>query len=527
MVASPPWTPGASASSCMPCETSPAPSTRSPTMNAHSESAGVALKAARSVVWTALTEIVARTASPIVMVVLARILAPADFGVVATAMVAISFSQMLWDAGLNKALVQTREAPDEAANVVFWTNLLLATVTYGALFAAAPWLAAFFRSPPSGPILRVLGLQMIIAALASVQHGLCVRDLDFRRLFWIKLVTAFLPGMLSIPLALRGFGAWALVIGALSGQTLNLVLLWARSSWRPSLSYSPRQARRLLGFGVWVLAEAFGGWLILWGDSLLVGRFLGVHHLGVYRTGSMLVSVFFGLALNPFLTIAYPMLSRLQSDVPALIRGFRTVNRLVIAIAVPLALGLLATAHDMAAALLGNKWEGLDFVLGALGFATGMTWTVGLNGEAYRAIGRPDINTKFMYGQLLVFVPAYALGAHLGIKALVIAKLVVFLLTVPIHAFVFAKVTGVSRFYLWEQSHAPLLAAALMVAGILAVRAGFVGLPPGALLALSIGAGGCVYGAGVWSLDRSFLWELKAMACHALGGKAKTPATIC
>ena len=193
----------------------------------------ITTKAVGSLKWSALTEIAARTAQPIIFVVLARLLAPTDFGVLATAMIVISFVQMFWDAGLSKALIQTKEVPENAAHVVFWTNLTLGIIIYTLLFAAAPYIAFFFKSPVTEPVLRVLGIQIIIASLASVQQALFVRDLDFRGLFWIKLLTVFIPALFSIPLALLGYGIWSLVTGTLAGQFFNLLLLWMRSPWRP------------------------------------------------------------------------------------------------------------------------------------------------------------------------------------------------------------------------------------------------------------------------------------------------------
>jgi len=213
-------------------------------------------RAVRSVKWSAFTEAVSRVASPVVTVILARLLVPQEFGIVASAMIVIAFAQMFWDAGLSKALIQTEYAPSEAGNVVFWTNTSLGLVLYPLLFFAAPWIADFFNSPASAPVLRVLGLQIVIASLSSVQYALFVRDLDFRRLFWIKLATALVPGLVSIPMAVGGFGVWALVTGSLIGQIMNLLLLWFSSTWRPRFQYDHELARKMVRFGFWVMMES-------------------------------------------------------------------------------------------------------------------------------------------------------------------------------------------------------------------------------------------------------------------------------
>ena len=468
----------------------------------------ITAKAVGSLKWSALMEIVSRTAQPIIFVILARLLTPADYGVMATAMIAISFSQMFWDAGLSKALIQTKAAPEDAAHVVFWTNVVLGLLIYILLYLAAPAIALFFKSPASGPVLRVLGIQIVIASLTSVQQALFVRDLDFRGLFWIKLLTAFIPGLFSIPLALYGFGVWALVTGSLVGQIINLYLLWKKSDWRPELRYDWVMARSLFAFGFWVLLESLGAWLIIWGDNLIVGRFLGVRDLGVYRTGWSLVTIIFGLVLNPFLPVLYPTFSRLQDDLPALKNTFYRVNRIVFALALPMGTGLLLVGSETATLLFGEKWQGLGFVLGVLGFMYGIAWLVGINAEIYRAMGRPDMNTKLMYAQLLYYLPAYYLAAQYGLETFTLTRLAVAVVATPIHIYLCVKLLGVSPFYIWLEGKPMILAALAMTAGVSVLKWGIlthVPVYPFLSLGVLIGTGCLIYLGCLWLLDRSFV----------------------
>ena len=478
-------------------------------MDGTSTAATITQKAVHSVKWSALMEVVSRTAFPIITVILARLLTPADFGVVATAMIAISFAQMFWDAGLSKALIQTKEKPEEAAHVVFWTNLVLGLVIYALLFIGAPWVAVFFKSPSSGPVLRVLGLQIVIASLSSVQQALFVRELDFRRLFWIKLSTAFVPGFFSIPLAFFGYGVWALVVGTLAGQTLNLVLLWYYSTWRPSLQYDLSIARKMFGFGVWVLLESFGSWLIIWGDSVIVGRYLGIADLGVYRTGWLLVTVIFGLALNPFLPVLYPTFSRLQNNRTAMKQSFHKVNRIVAVLALPMGLGLLLVGRELASVLFGNKWQGLGFVISILGLKETIGWLVGINSETYRAIGRPDVNTKLMFAQLLYYLPSYFIAAQSGLVIFVYVRLGVALVAMPIHIYLCNKMLNVSPFYLWHDGRRSFLAVFVMSICIILVKRLIVMVTPGLpllpALVLLVVVGVTTYIATLWLLDSSFV----------------------
>ncbi|MCW1300569.1 MAG: lipopolysaccharide biosynthesis protein [Candidatus Parvarchaeota archaeon] len=430
----------------------------------------VTTKAVTSVKWSALMEMVSRIAQPIIFVILARLLTPEDFGVVATAMIAISFSQMFWDAGLSKALIQTEEAPETAANVVFWTNIGLAIVIYVLLFFSAPLIARFFKSPASCAVLRVLGIQIVIASLSSVQQSLFMREMDFKNLFWIRLLTAFFPGFFSIPLAFYGYGVWALVGGTLAGQLLNLFLLWRKSTWRPSFSYDVTLARKLTRFGFWVLLESFGAWLIIWGDNLIVGRYLGVHDLGVYRTGWMLVTLIFGLVLNPLLPVLYPMFSRLQNNNEELKNAFHKANRIVFSLALPMGLGLLVLGPDLANLFFGEKWQGLGFVLSVLGLMHGMAWLVGINAELYRGMGRPDLNTKLMWLAILYYLPSYYLAVQHGLKVFTLTRLAVAVVAIPMHIYLCVKVLKVNVNYLWDLGKPMILSSLLMTVVIYLIK---------------------------------------------------------
>ena len=479
----------------------------------------ITAKAVRSLKWSALTEVVSRTAGPIIFVVLARLLTPDDFGVMATAMIAISFSQMFWDAGLSKALIQTKACPEEAAHVVFWTNVILGLLIYLLLFIAAPAIALFFKSPASCPVLRVLALQIVLASLTSVQQALFVRDLNFRGLFWIKLLTALIPAFFSIPLALYGYGVWALVAGSLAGQIINLLLLWKKSDWRPQFRYDWLMARSLFAFGFWVLLESLGAWLIVWGDNLIVGRFLGIHDLGVYRTGWNLVTIIFGLFLGPFLPVLYPTFSRLQDDLPALKNTFHRVNRFVFALALPMGTGLLLVGPEIAALLFGEKWQGLGFVLSVLGLTYSISWLVSINTEIYRAIGKPNINTILMYAHISYYLPCFYIASQFGLETFTIIRLMVAIIGVLIQIFFCVKQLEVSPFYIWQDGKPMIIAAIGMAVGVSALKWGllpflhihYTGLSLGALIFV-----GCFFYLGcLWLLDRDFILDISVLLKRA------------
>jgi PST family polysaccharide transporter len=464
-------------------------------------------KATQSLKWSAMMEVISRAASPIITVILARLLIPEDFGIVATAQIVISFSTMFWDAGLSRALMQINKDPEEAAHVVFWTNLALGIVVYLFLFLSAPYIAAFFKSPASSPVLQVLGLQIILSSLSSVQRVLFVRDLDFRALFWIRLITAFLPGFCSIPLAFFGYGVWALVVGSLAGQMLNLALLWRASFWRPGLKYNIVIAKKMFGFGAWVSAQGFASWLIMWADSVIIGRYLGTEDLGIYRTGWNMIYVIFGLVINPFSPVMAPTFSRLQDNLPALREAFYKVNKIVMAMVIPMGIGLLFVGDEAADLLFGSKWIGLGFVLRYVGFREAISYTFCFNGTVCSAMGRPDIFAKLDYAFLLWIIPTYVISARFGLETFVYVRVINTFIGLLIYTYLFHRVVGVSPFYLWHQGKEIIFSALAMamIIWIMKSMLYFFSAPKIVILATIILMGIFSYMATLWFLNRKFL----------------------
>lgn len=466
-------------------------------------------KATRSIKWSVLNEIVSRTFQPVVFLILARLLSPNDFGLASAATIVINFSQLFWDAGLGKALIQTKEDPELAANVVFWMNVALGLTIYLILFITAPLIALFFHSPGFEPVLRVVGLQIIIQSLSSVQQALLMRDMGFRRLFNVRLVTALVPGLFSIPIALAGFGVWALVVGTLAGSIANLVMLWSRSTWRPKLGLDQKLAKRLFRFGFWVVGESFVAWFMNWGDNLIVGHFFGTIALGVYAVAWNICNLIYGLLLNPILPVLYPTFSRLQDDRKALQAAFQRANKIIISLSLPIGVGLFLLAPQAVAIFFGDKWPGLGLVLRLIGILLGISWMVSVNPEVLRSIGRPDINTKLIIFFFLFYFPAFLIAAQFDLVVFSYTRLAVSLVTIPSHVFVAVRFLNLSPLYLWRYSKSAVLSILFMVGSVVLTQwlLGTVcdHFLPISSLVIVILIGGVVYFWAYYFFDRDFV----------------------
>lgn len=365
--------------------------------------------------WAFLSELASKAVTPIVFIVLARILVPEDYGVVAAASMIISFSQIFWEAGMGKAIIQYQGDRSAAANAAFWVNTALGCLVSIVLVAVANVVAHnIFHDPRVAGVLRVMALQVLLSSSVAVHIALFQKDMRFKHLFWVRMSTVAVPGIISIPFAYYGGGYWALVAGTIAGQLLQVLILWRMSSWKPCFSFDFSIARHLAKFGIWVALAGVLAWFYSWADSLVVGVYFGPHELGLYRTGALFVTMLYGLVFGPVIPVLYSYLSGIQDDIVRMRRILLKVVKTATFIAIPLAFIIYANASFLAEIIFGAKWSGVELVIAILALMHGYGWVVGLNGEMYRAIGAPKFETQIMAFTLVFYVAGYWFSARRG-----------------------------------------------------------------------------------------------------------------
>lgn len=395
--------------------------------------------------WSFMTEIASKAIVPVVMIVLARLLMPEEVGIVAAASIVISFSQVFGDMGLSKALIQnTDDELDKTAQIVFWSNVVLALFVYSVLFLTADWIALLFKDSRVALVVKVQGIQLLLTAFCSVQISQYQKKLDYKPLFWIRMLTVVIPGLASIPLALAGFGYWALVAGTLSGALAQTVLLWSTSPWRPKLEYDYDLAGKLIKFGLWTSGEALAGWFLTWADCLVVGAFFGASDLGIYRTGSAFVGLLFGLLLSPALSVMYSHFSKINSIGPQYVaESMQNFIKLFAMLGLPVGIALFATSDVIGNLVFGAKWFGIGSVIGFLGLAQAVGWIVAPNAEALRATGRPDLNTKIMFFNISYHLPIYFLAATQGLMYFLWTRFACAFITILVRVWTMRSMVGI------------------------------------------------------------------------------------
>jgi len=463
-------------------------------------------KTLHSLKWSVLGEVFSKAISPLVLIILAKILLPEDFGVVAAATVVISFSQVFWDAGLSKALIQREQRLEESATIVFWINVISGLSLFVILFFTAEYIADFFHDPRLSTVVRVLGIQLPLAASCSVHSSLLQREFHYKQLFWVRIFTTTTPLLVSVPLALNGAGYWALVAGTLLGQLAQAIVLWKTTHWKPRIWFDKALALELFNFGRWVMLSALLGWFFLWMDALIVGGFLGTHDLGIYRTGNAMVTLVFGLVAGPVIPVLYSLFSRVGNNLSRLRVLVLFVERIVMITVLPLGFGLLVLKNYIPALIFTDKWLGVGEIVGIIGIAQAISFTVSVKQEVYRSIGKPAVETKIMIVSMLIRLPFYLISVHYGIIAFAWARLASTVLGVINHLY-FARRFIQMRYRDYFRPLAKILVAAIAMyfAGRVSILliADQLGLLTSTLIVVSV----CVvtYGMLIFMMEASFI----------------------
>jgi teichuronic acid exporter len=379
-------------------------------------------QAARSVKWSLLYNVAPRLVTPFSAAILAALLTPVDFGLVAISTFVIALARIVVDLGFSKTVIQRQTRVKEAASIGLWASVLVSATMYLGLWIGAPWIAKAYDNARVTDVIRVAGLALPLTALATIPNALLRRDLEFRRLFWVYASFMIVQAVASVVLALAGLGYWALILGQLIGLLVSVGFVWAMVRWRPVFTFDWPLLRSMFTFSVWVMVSGFQNWLFLYADNVVAGLFLGVAGLGVYSLGfsiAILVPGFLGAALSD---VAYPTFCKLQQAPREVGRSLVKLQALTAAALLPVAFGISAVAPSAVELLYGQKWQGLGAVIAILVIMPGLASIWSLNECAYQAVGRPDIWPKLAGFSLLVLLPVLWIAAPYGLLVFTFAR---------------------------------------------------------------------------------------------------------
>lgn len=355
--------------------------------------------------WTFATEILGKLITPVTGAILAHVLTPEAFGVVAAILVVTSFAEMFADAGFQKYFVQHDFCDENDKKSAFMTALVTCCTS-----AVAIWLviclfsgriALFLGAPEIQAGLCVAGSGILFNSFSGMQSAIFKRDFQFKLLFKLRIITIGIPIVVTIPLAILGFDYWSLIIGMLVQQIATCVFQGIYSPLPISFMFDINLLLKMLSFSLWTLLESISIWLSTWGQFLLIGNLLSSYYLGIFRGGMTLTSAIFSLLSGSVMPVLFSALSRLQNNSDEFKDTFYNMQKVCILIMAPLGFAVFVFRDMIVGLLLGEQWHEADFLVGLLGLVGIFSITINsMVSEALRAKGLPKIST---YSQVLYF----------------------------------------------------------------------------------------------------------------------------
>lgn len=372
-------------------------------------------KAVRGVGWSFADSILGQGVTFIVGLVLARLLTPEDYGLLAYLTIIISLSNSIVDSGFSNALIRKKDASNIDYNTTFITNLIVSSLIVVFLYFLAPVISIFFERLELISLIRVMSSIVVINAFSLIQKTKLTKNVDFKTQTKASLISSVMSGIIGIGMALYGCGVWSLVGQQISRQFLFTLLLWIFTKWYPKIQFSIQSFKELFGFG-WKLLVS-GLISTIWNEiyQLVIGKCYSPATLGQYIRAQQFSSLFSSNLTSVIQKVSYPILSEVQDNKKRLKLSYKRIIKMTMLVTFSLMLGLAAVSNSLIEVLIGSQWKQATPMLQILCFQMMLYPLHALNLNLLQVQGRSDLFLKLEIVKKNVAVVPLLLGIFVDI----------------------------------------------------------------------------------------------------------------
>jgi PST family polysaccharide transporter len=370
-------------------------------------------------------EIMAKLIGPISFVILTRVLSPTDFGIVAVATTILSFLHVVTDLGISKVLIQEsggEEKIAELSNAGFFFNLFVGLFLFLLMFLGARNLAIFMNAEESYRVIEVLSVQIIFFSLSSVQTALRRKKLQFKFLFYVRLITTLTPTMIAIIFALNGFGYWSIVYGQIAGSLFSTIFLWFSSSWKPSFSFNKNSLIYILSKSVFSSLEQLVMLIPVLLDTYLISNYLNPKMLGMYSTSRSLFTSAITVSLSAILPVIYAYLSKIKNNENAFTKELITFQKVVFSLSLSMGLFVFIFSREIEKIIFTSEWIGISVYFGPMFLIMSCEYFGSTLTEALRAKGFFKILAINTIIATIITIPILFISIKFGLLCYIIAR---------------------------------------------------------------------------------------------------------
>ncbi len=483
----------------------------------------LAKKTAQGVFWNYVSFGGGKLLTFVSTIILARILAPEQFGQVALALLVITYLDAIGDLGVGAALIYQRDNVQHAARVTFTISVLMGFVLWAIATGAAPMVGAYFGEPEIAPMLRVLALTFIIQSFGNTHNALISKELNFKRKLIPDLTRTFTKGGSAIVLALMGWGAWSLIWGQVIGSIATTLALWIAQPWKPGVAWDIHLGRRMLSYGLQIIGIELLAVFWTTADYTIIGKLLGKTDLALYRQAFLVADMLIISMCWVTGRVLFPSYAKISNDNAALQRGILLTIRYISLVTMPLSFGLAAIALPFTAVVYGDQWLAMTPALQLLALRAGISTLSFNSGHAFKAIGRPDVVTKQMIVKLGILIPTVLISVRFGFVGVAVGQVIVAIISVLIDFGTVMYLIRIPARTIWEQIQPSLFSAALM-GGLVWLVVDWLDVAPILILIGGITLGVAAYVASLWLFQRPLVVESARSVMQLLRPERVVPA---
>lgn len=457
-------------------------------------------------------------------VVLARLLTPGDFGVIATAIIFSNFAFVLAETGFSMALIQREEVTEAHLSSTFWVNLATGAVLFALFVGLAPLAGRAYAEPRLVAVMRLISLMFLIYPLGMIHKVVLTRRLEFRSIAIVEILAAWVGGVSAVALAWYGAGLFSIALQFVIEFVVGAAALWVLCEWRPRFLFSLSAVRELTHYSVNLLMTSVLGYWVRNVDNLLIGLYLGAFQLGLYSRAYAVMLFPLSRVTWVFSRVMIRSFAIIRED-PARVRElFLKLTRVVSLITVPMMLGVVATAEPFVACVFGRQWMAMVPVLRVLA-VVGMVQSVtsAING-LYLSHDKMALNFRVAFWCQALQVTGIVVGLRWGILGVATGYALACVAAEPFDAFFGLGIVGLRLRDFVGNISPILLCGAVMAVAVAALEAALpasiAALPR---LAVEVAAGAALYTGMLHAFDVRGYGELKGLVRERLalaGGTA-------
>ena len=361
-------------------------------------------KVVKSGLWVFALRILNRGLGFIRTIILARLLAPEDFGILGIAMLSISTLETFSHTGFHTTLIQKKDNIESYLNTAWTVSALRGTMLFVILFFSAPMIARFFNSSAATSVIRVIALFTLFSGLQNISILFFQKELEFHKQFIYEFAATLANLIVAIPLAFLLRNVWALVWGGLASSVVRLILSYTLHPYRPLIQLNRQKLKELWHFGKWVLGSTILVFLVTQGDDIFVGKVLGLTALGLYQLSYTLSNLPATEITHVVSRVTFPAYSKLQDDLPRVRSAYLKVLQFISFLSFPLAGAIFIFLPDFVSIFLGDKWTPMVPAAQVLVMAGLLRSIAATTGPIFNALGKPKIDTNWQIIRFLVLL---------------------------------------------------------------------------------------------------------------------------